>query len=141
MVPAVTVSVGAAVQDWPCANKYGCVLRTQGHRREIIEGLHEESVNRSGVREYSGIVRKLLFEFYTVCRQKPDRLIFFRDGVSEGQFYQVRTRPTRGGSLAPSGLGIQKEVHSCQVRALLYRESPFFQVSTIPPRGRPILPG
>jgi len=53
---APSIAAVVASQDWPCANKYGCLVRTQGHRREIIEGLHEESVGRDGQRQYSGIV-------------------------------------------------------------------------------------
>ncbi|GJP38780.1 hypothetical protein CLOM_g23192 [Closterium sp. NIES-68] len=37
-----SIAAVVASRDWPCANRYGCLLRTQAHRQEIIEGLHEE---------------------------------------------------------------------------------------------------
>ena len=36
------------------------------------------------------MVRELLIQFYRSTRHKPMRIIFYRDGVSEGQFRQVR---------------------------------------------------
>jgi eukaryotic translation initiation factor 2C len=36
------------------------------------------------------MVRELLIQFYHSTRHKPQRIIFYRDGVSEGQFRQVR---------------------------------------------------
>ena len=36
------------------------------------------------------MVRELLIQFYRSTRHKPVRIIFYRDGVSEGQFRQVR---------------------------------------------------
>ena len=37
------------------------------------------------------MVREMLIEFYKSTRFKPQRVIFYRDGVSEGQFLQVQT--------------------------------------------------
>ena len=36
------------------------------------------------------MVREMLINFYKSTRFKPHRIIFYRDGVSEGQFQQVR---------------------------------------------------
>lgn len=36
------------------------------------------------------MVRELLIHFYKATRFKPTRIIFYRDGVSEGQFQQVK---------------------------------------------------
>jgi len=38
------------------------------------------------------MVRELLIQFYRSTRHKPVRIIFYRDGVSEGQFRQVREK-------------------------------------------------
>lgn len=38
------------------------------------------------------MVRELLIHFYKATRFKPTRIIFYRDGVSEGQFQQVKHR-------------------------------------------------
>ncbi len=37
------------------------------------------------------MVRELLIQFYQATNHKPCRIIFYRDGVSEGQFDQVRS--------------------------------------------------
>lgn len=39
--------------------------------------------------ELASMVREMLIEFYKSTRFKPQRIIFYRDGVSEGQFQQV----------------------------------------------------
>ena len=36
-----------------------------------------------------GVAQELLKEFWKVNRKKPERLVFYRDGVSEGQFAEV----------------------------------------------------
>ncbi|CAI5479135.1 unnamed protein product [Closterium sp. Yama58-4] len=84
-----SIAAVVASRDWPCANRYGCLLRTQAHRQEMIEGLHEERRGADGSVQAGGLVRELLMEFYQTAKRKPERIIFFRDGVSEGQFYQV----------------------------------------------------
>ena len=35
-------------------------------------------------------VRERLVQFYKTTQQKPTRIIVYRDGVSEGQFMEVR---------------------------------------------------
>ena len=42
------------------------------------------------IAELAAMVRELLIQFYRSTRPKPVRIIFYRDGVSEGQFRQVR---------------------------------------------------
>ncbi|KAG8515465.1 Protein argonaute-2 [Galemys pyrenaicus] len=64
-------------------NRYCATVRVQQHRQEIIQDL-------------AAMVRELLIQFYKSTRFKPTRIIFYRDGVSEGQFQQVGLRP-RGG--------------------------------------------
>lgn len=39
--------------------------------------------------ELADIVKSLLIKFYRNVHGKPERIIFYRDGVSEGQFRQV----------------------------------------------------
>ena len=49
----------------------------QASRQEVITGM-------------GGAVKELLIEFYRANRNtKPERLVMYRDGVSEGQFEQV----------------------------------------------------
>ena len=42
------------------------------------------------------MVREMLIQFYQTTRFKPSKIIFYRDGVSEGQFQQVRRRGGAG---------------------------------------------
>jgi hypothetical protein len=58
-------------------SRYAATVRVQQHRQENIQ-------------ELSSMVRDLLIQFYKSTRFKPNRMVFFRDGVSEGQFLPVR---------------------------------------------------
>lgn len=41
------------------------------------------------VQDFQGMVQELLQEFYRNTKKRPERLIVYRDGVSEGQFDAV----------------------------------------------------
>ncbi|KAG1256210.1 hypothetical protein G6F68_009881 [Rhizopus microsporus] len=58
------------------ASRYASAIRVQANRTEIIADL-------------ANMVKELLKSFYQACGQKPERMLFYRDGVSEGQFKQV----------------------------------------------------
>ncbi|KAG0048957.1 Eukaryotic translation initiation factor 2C [Gryganskiella cystojenkinii] len=58
------------------AAKYSAVIRVQDARTETIADL-------------GGMVTELLKTFYQTCGQKPARILFYRDGVSEGQFAAI----------------------------------------------------
>ncbi|CAK7326137.1 unnamed protein product [Dovyalis caffra] len=72
--PSVAAVVGS--MNWPAANKYVSRMRSQTHRQEIIQDL-------------GAMVKELLDDFYQELNELPKRIIFFRDGVSETQFYKV----------------------------------------------------
>ncbi|KAK9750727.1 hypothetical protein RND81_02G217100 [Saponaria officinalis] len=72
--PSVAAIVGSL--NWPSSNKYVSRIRSQTHRQEIIENLPE-------------MVSEILSEFRHEVKSLPSRIIFFRDGVSETQFYKV----------------------------------------------------
>ncbi|KAK4336898.1 hypothetical protein RND71_043463 [Anisodus tanguticus] len=57
-------------------SKYAATVSVQQHRQEIINDLQS-------------MVKQLLVKFYRSTGCKPVRIIFYRDGVSEGQFNQV----------------------------------------------------
>jgi len=59
-------------------SRYAATVRVQLHRQEIIA-------------ELSAMVKELLIQFYKSTHFKPMRIIFYRDGVSEGQFLPVLT--------------------------------------------------
>ena len=72
-VAAVTASMDAR------ASRYASAIRVQANRTEIIADL-------------GSMVKELLKAFYQSCGQKPERILFYRDGVSEGQFQEVQNR-------------------------------------------------
>ncbi|XP_076181590.1 argonaute 2 [Ptiloglossa arizonensis] len=70
-----SIAAVAASHD-PSAFKYNIELRLQAPREEIIQDLEN-------------IMRIQLLYFYQETRQKPQKIIFYRDGVSEGHLPQV----------------------------------------------------
>ncbi|GFZ18268.1 argonaute family protein [Actinidia rufa] len=72
--PSVAAVVGSI--NWPEANKYISRMNSQTHRQEIIKDL-------------STMVGEILDDFYQAQTRLPKRIVFFRDGVSETQFYKV----------------------------------------------------
>ncbi|DBA92483.1 TPA: hypothetical protein ACH3X1_002716 [Trebouxia sp. C0004] len=58
------------------ATRYAERSRLQGHRVEMIQ-------------DFKGMVQELLQEFYRNTKKRPERIIVYRDGVSEGQFDAV----------------------------------------------------
>nr|ACN79520.1 reduced leaflet 3 [Lotus japonicus] len=72
--PSVAAVVGS--MNWPTANKYISRIRSQTHRQEIIQDL-------------GPMVGELLDDFYQEVEKLPNRIVFFRDGVSETQFHKV----------------------------------------------------
>ena len=69
-----TLQLVASMDAHP--SRYSATVRVQSHRQEIIS-------------ELASMVREMLIQFYQSTRFKPHRIIFYRDGVSEGQFQQV----------------------------------------------------
>jgi hypothetical protein len=58
------------------ASRYAASIRQQASRTEIISDL-------------ANMVKDMLKTFYQTSGKKPERILFYRDGVSEGQFEQV----------------------------------------------------
>ncbi|KAL3202380.1 hypothetical protein MRX96_042544 [Rhipicephalus microplus] len=71
------IIIGADVTHPAPGDRVKPSIAACGRRVEIIEDLKE-------------MVKDLLKAFYHELRQKPMRIIFYRDGVSEGQFAAVR---------------------------------------------------
>ena len=76
-------SIAAVVASMdPNAVKYHARVRAQKHEKS---GGAQEIIN-----DLAFMVKELLLDFYKATRgRKPIRIIFYRDGVSEGQFDQV----------------------------------------------------
>ncbi|MFS7989508.1 putative post-transcriptional gene silencing PAZ-Argonaute family [Helianthus anomalus] len=86
-----TPSIAAVVasMDWPQVSKYKALVSAQSHRQEIIEDLHTTSTDPKKGIVHGGMIRELLISFKRSTGHKPHRIIFYRDGVSEGQFNDV----------------------------------------------------
>ncbi|WVZ60115.1 LOW QUALITY PROTEIN: hypothetical protein U9M48_010176 [Paspalum notatum var. saurae] len=84
-----SIAAVVASMDWPQVTKYKCLVSSQGHRDEIINSLYTEVRDPQKGIVRGGMVRDLLLSFYKSTGAKPSRIIFYRDGVSEGQFSQV----------------------------------------------------
>uniref|UniRef100_A0A7N0UAI9 Argonaute 2 n=1 Tax=Kalanchoe fedtschenkoi TaxID=63787 RepID=A0A7N0UAI9_KALFE len=73
-VPSIAAVV--ATMNWPGANKYAARVRAQTHRCEKILNFSDMCLDL--VKTYEGI-----------NSARPDRIVIFRDGVSESQFDMV----------------------------------------------------
>uniref|UniRef100_T1JA38 Uncharacterized protein n=1 Tax=Strigamia maritima TaxID=126957 RepID=T1JA38_STRMM len=71
--PSIAAIVGSMDSN---AQRYSAKICVQNTRQEVITNLKDK-------------VRELLVEFYRATKHKPVRIIFYRDGVGEGQFYEV----------------------------------------------------
>ena len=84
------------------AAKYHARVHAQKHERS---GGAQEIIDDLAV-----MVKELLFDFYKETKgRKPNRIIFYRDGVSEGQFDQVLVHEVRAVQEACEML--EKEYH------------------------------
>ncbi|RCV23302.1 hypothetical protein SETIT_4G288700v2 [Setaria italica] len=84
-----SIAAVVASQDWPEVTKYAGLVSAQSHRQELIEDLYKVTHDPQRGTICGGMIRELLISFKRSTGQKPQRILFYRDGVSEGQFYQV----------------------------------------------------
>ncbi|XP_019181084.1 PREDICTED: protein argonaute 10-like isoform X1 [Ipomoea nil] len=84
-----SIAAVVASQDWPEVTKYAGLVCAQAHRQELIQDLYKTWQDPARGTVSGGMIRDLLISFRKATGQKPQRIIFYRDGVSEGQFYQV----------------------------------------------------
>ncbi|GAB4842677.1 argonaute 1B [Ancistrocladus abbreviatus] len=84
-----SIAAVVASQDWPEVTKYAGLVCAQAHRQELIEDLFKSWQDPVRGTVSGGMIKELLISFRRSTGHKPQRIIFYRDGVSEGQFYQV----------------------------------------------------
>ncbi|XP_043695109.1 protein argonaute 1-like [Telopea speciosissima] len=84
-----SIAAVVASQDWPEITKYAGLVSAQAHRQELIQDLFKVWQDPVRGMVSGGMIKELLISFRRATGQKPQRIIFYRDGVSEGQFYQV----------------------------------------------------
>ncbi|XP_031490006.1 protein argonaute 4-like [Nymphaea colorata] len=86
-MPSIAAVVSS--REWPLISRYRAAVRTQSPKVEMIDSLFKPSVHEDKKTDH-GIINELLIDFYQSSRQrKPEKMIIFRDGVSESQFNQV----------------------------------------------------
>nr|GEX56115.1 protein argonaute 5 [Tanacetum cinerariifolium] len=66
-----------------------CCQPKHPHRQEIIEDLYSSYVDAKMGVVHTSMIRDHLIAFWRSTRHKPARIIFYRDGVSKGQFNHV----------------------------------------------------
>lgn len=84
-----SIAAVVASQDWPEVTKYAGLVCAQAHRQELIQDLYKTWHDPARGTVSGGMIKELLISFRRSTGHKPQRIIFYRDGVSEGQFYQV----------------------------------------------------
>nr|XP_043609123.1 protein argonaute MEL1-like [Erigeron canadensis] len=84
-----SIAAVVASMDWPQVTKYKALVSAQSHRQEIIQDLYTTSTDSKRGIVHGGLIRELLISFKKSTGHKPHRIIFYRDGVSEGQFNEV----------------------------------------------------
>uniref|UniRef100_A0A803QMP0 Piwi domain-containing protein n=1 Tax=Cannabis sativa TaxID=3483 RepID=A0A803QMP0_CANSA len=114
-----SIAAVVASMDWPEVSKYRALVSAQQHREEIIQDLYKET---TGDKKHGGMIREHLISFRRATGVKPARIIFYRDGVSEGQFSQV---------LLYEMDAIRKFVHSCTGMFLSLRKDIFLEVTLL----------
>ncbi|XP_047068378.1 protein argonaute 1A-like [Lolium rigidum] len=78
-----------ASQDWPEVTRYAGLVSSQPGHHEWINNLVELQYDSEKGVVTGGMIREHLISFYRVTGQKPQRIIFYRNGVSKGQYSQV----------------------------------------------------
>ncbi|GMH03924.1 hypothetical protein Nepgr_005763 [Nepenthes gracilis] len=84
-----SIAAVVASQDWPEVTKYAGLVSAQAHRQELIQDLFKTWQDPVRGTVSAGMIKELLISFRRSSGHKPQRIIFYRDGVSEGQFYQI----------------------------------------------------
>ncbi|KAG0541970.1 hypothetical protein BDA96_02G062300 [Sorghum bicolor] len=87
---SASIAAVVASMDWPQVTTYKALVSAQAHREEIIQNLFWTGTDpEKGTPVNGGMIRELLTSFFKRTGRKPKRIIFYRDGVSEGQFSHV----------------------------------------------------
>jgi len=77
-----SIAAVVASQDWPEVTKYAGLVSAQSHRQELIEDLYKVVHDPQKGTICGGMIRELLISFKRSTGQKPQRILFYRDGVS-----------------------------------------------------------
>ena len=83
-----SIAAAVASQGWPEVTKYDGLVNAQMHRQELSENLFKVYQDPKRGPFTGSMLKELLISFKKATGQKPQRIISYRDSVSEGQFYQ-----------------------------------------------------
>ena len=81
--PSIAALVGSMNRD---ASLYQCEIQVQEHRQEMIGSIVEGEA-----KTMEDMFTRILKGFHKKTSQKPRHIVYYRDGVSEGQFDEVLT--------------------------------------------------
>lgn len=81
----------------PLASRYAAVATNQTHRRETIV-------------DAENMAKSLLAEYQKACKMAPSRIIYLRDGVSDGQYPQILDEELRAIQRAAVSIAKSKPV-------------------------------
>ncbi|KAG6682426.1 hypothetical protein I3842_13G141200 [Carya illinoinensis] len=84
-----SIAAVVASMDWPEVTRYRGLFAAQAHREGIIQDLFKLDQDPQRGPVHGGMIRELLIAFRISTGVRPERIIFYRYGVSEGQFSQV----------------------------------------------------
>ncbi|XP_059453769.1 protein argonaute 5-like [Corylus avellana] len=88
-VSSPSIAAVVAFMDWPEVTMYRGVFSAQPSRVEIIQDLYQSIQDPEKGLVHEGMIRELLIAFRRSTNHRPHRIIYYRDGVGEGQFSQV----------------------------------------------------
>nr|POE96118.1 protein argonaute 5 [Quercus suber] len=88
-VSSPSIAAVVASMDWPEVTKYRGLVAAQDHCEEFIQDLYKSVQDPQRGLVHGGMIREQLIAFRRATGHRPHRIIFYRDGVSEGQFSQV----------------------------------------------------
>ncbi|XP_050281534.1 protein argonaute 5-like [Quercus robur] len=84
-----SIAAVVASMDWPEVTKYRGLVSAQDHNEEIIQDLYKLVQDPQRDLVHGGMIRDQLIAFRKATGHRPQRIIFYRDGVGESQFSQV----------------------------------------------------
>lgn len=109
-----SISAVAASMDWPYFSQYEAIVQTQRHREEVCEEFFWEREDLQGMKQTGGIIKDLLRAFAEKHGGRPERIIYYRDGVSEGEFEAVLKNELESIKKACESLGWGSRLHDGQ---------------------------
>uniref|UniRef100_A0A0A9EQ62 AGO911 n=1 Tax=Arundo donax TaxID=35708 RepID=A0A0A9EQ62_ARUDO len=84
-----SIAAVVASQDWPEVTNYAALASAQAHCEEFIQDLFQDQYDCKTGAVPGGMIIQHVISFQRATGRKPQRIIFYRDAVSDRQLYQV----------------------------------------------------